>query len=57
MHILSWEALSDLFKCYLQLSAIGLGETLSFLSPFFLSGTAFLSGFVCASSVRKQLSI
>lgn len=47
MHILSWEVLSDLFKCYFQLSAIVLDEALSFLTLFFLLDTAFLSDSVC----------
>lgn len=47
MHILSWEVLSDMFKCYFQLSAIVLDEALSFLTLFFLLDIAFLSGSVC----------
>lgn len=49
MHILSWEVLSDLFKCCFQLSAIVLvDEGLPFLTFFFfLLGTEFLSGSLC----------
>lgn len=55
LHILSWEVLSDLFKCYFQLSAIVLvDEGLSFCTCFFFSLGYQISVRLCvsASSIR-----
>lgn len=51
LHILSWEVLSDLFKCYFQLSAIVLvDEGLSFCTCFFFSLGYQISVRLCVSA-------